>query len=99
MFNNKNKKMKNEFYALVTLELSDKDENKRHDFNTFLKKNYWEKAEKISTTWHIKFEEKEFQDADESLNNIMLKAKKKLGLSKLDYTYQISKNIFRIKDI
>ena len=91
--------MKQELYALVTLELSDKDEIKRPDFNRFLSENYWIKTEQLSTAWQIKFEGNKFHDILETLNNIMLKAIKKLGLSKINYTYQISDNLFRIKDI
>lgn len=91
--------MEKEYYILVTLELSSKDEGKRIDFNKFLEKNHFLNIKKISTTWQVKVEARGLQAAHNTINNIMQTAKERLNLSKIDYAYQVSVNGVKIKSI
>jgi len=91
--------MENEYYILLTLELSSKDESKRKEFNQFLKDNHFVNIKNISTTWEVKFEAINLRGAHNTIEHIMLRAKEKFNLSKIDYAYQISVNKVKTKSI
>ncbi len=91
--------MEKEYYVLVTLELSSKDESKRKEFNQFFEKLHFVDIQKISTTWQVKIKARDLQGAHNTINNIMQTAKERFILSKIDYAYQISVNDVKIKSI
>ncbi len=83
--------MKNEYYALITVELSSKDEDRRNCFNKLLEQWYYVKIRDISTTWQVKIKANSQAAAYRAIEHNLLSAKERCELSVLNYSCQLSK--------
>lgn len=88
------------YKALITIDLTDIDNQTREEFYKVLEEEQWYKIKTLTTSWKVSFDEKATRSgAISALENDLKKAKTKSKATNVEYAIQLEKEEIKIGSI